>query len=72
VLLRRDDRDPEHHAGGEGQAGDPDHLLRIAAGDLAQYREWFMEQLAPLAGVDTIESQVAFCTIKSTTELPLA
>jgi Lrp/AsnC family leucine-responsive transcriptional regulator len=52
--------------------GDPDYLLRIAAGDLAQYREWFMEQLAPLEGVDTIESQVAFRTIKSTTELPLA
>jgi Lrp/AsnC family transcriptional regulator, leucine-responsive regulatory protein len=51
--------------------GDPDYMLRVAARDLDQYREWFMEHLAPLAGVDTIESQVAFRTIKSTTELPL-
>jgi Lrp/AsnC family transcriptional regulator, leucine-responsive regulatory protein len=51
--------------------GDPDYMLRVAACDLDQYREWFMEHLAPLAGVDTIESQVAFRTIKSTTELPL-
>jgi Lrp/AsnC family transcriptional regulator, leucine-responsive regulatory protein len=51
--------------------GDPDYMLRVAARDLDQYREWFMEHLAPLAGVDTIESQVAFRTVKSTTELPL-
>ena len=51
--------------------GDPDYMLRVAARDLDQYREWFMEHLAPLAGVDTIESQVAFRTIKSTTELPI-
>jgi Lrp/AsnC family transcriptional regulator, leucine-responsive regulatory protein len=51
--------------------GDPDYMLRVAARDLDQYREWFMEHLAPLAGVDTIASQVAFRTIKSTTELPL-
>jgi Lrp/AsnC family leucine-responsive transcriptional regulator len=51
--------------------GDPDYLLRVAARDLAQYREWFMEHLAPLAGVDSIESQVAFKTVKATTELPL-
>jgi Lrp/AsnC family transcriptional regulator, repressor for azl operon len=51
--------------------GHPDYMLRVAARDLDQYREWFMEHLAPLAGVDTIESQVAFRTIKSTTELPL-
>lgn len=51
--------------------GDPDYLLRVAACDLAHYREWFMEQLAPLAGVDSIESQVAFKTVKATTELPL-
>jgi len=52
--------------------GHPDYILRVAARDLDQYREWFMEHLAPLEGVDTIESQVAFRTIKSTTELPLA
>lgn len=51
--------------------GHPDYILRSAARDLDQYREWFMEHLAPLEGVDTIESQVAFRTIKSTTELPL-
>ena len=51
--------------------GHPDYILRVAARDLDQYREWFMEHLAPLEGVDTIESQVAFRTIKSTTELPL-
>jgi Lrp/AsnC family transcriptional regulator, leucine-responsive regulatory protein len=51
--------------------GHPDYVLRVAARDLDQYREWFMEHLAPLEGVDTIESQVAFRTIKSTTELPL-
>jgi len=51
--------------------GDPDYVLRVAARDLDQYREWFMEHLAPLDGVDTIDSQVAFRTIKSTTELPL-
>lgn len=51
--------------------GHPDYMLRVAARDLDQYREWFMEHLAPLPGVDTIESQVAFRTIKSTTELPL-
>jgi DNA-binding Lrp family transcriptional regulator len=51
--------------------GHPDYVLRVAARDLDQYREWFMEHLAPLSGVDTIESQVAFRTIKSTTELPL-
>lgn len=51
--------------------GEPDYVLRVAARDLDQYREWFMEHLAPLEGVDTIDSQVAFRTIKSTTELPL-
>jgi len=51
--------------------GHPDYILRVTARDLDQYREWFMEHLAPLEGVDTIESQVAFRTIKSTTELPL-
>jgi DNA-binding Lrp family transcriptional regulator len=51
--------------------GDPDYVLRVAARDLDQYREWFMEHLAPLEGVDTIDSQVAFRTIKSTTVLPL-
>src|SRR5919199_5447120 len=51
--------------------GDPDYLLRVAARDLDQYREWYMEHLAPLAGIDAIDSQVAFKTIKATTELPL-
>jgi Lrp/AsnC family leucine-responsive transcriptional regulator len=51
--------------------GDPDYLLRVAVGDLDQYRDWYMEHLAPLAGIDAIESQVAFKTIKNTTELPL-
>jgi Lrp/AsnC family leucine-responsive transcriptional regulator len=51
--------------------GDTDYVLRIAAASLDDYRQWYMEHLAPLPGVATIESQVAFRTVKSTTALPL-
>jgi hypothetical protein len=58
-------------AGATGTSAAARAAPAIAARDLDQCREWFMEHLAALAGVDTIESQVAFPTIKSTTELPV-
>lgn len=51
--------------------GETDFLLRVVAADLEAYRQFQIEHLTRIAGVQTIKTEVPMQKIKLTSELPL-
>lgn len=52
--------------------GDYDYLLRVAAGDVEQFRRFIMEDLLAMPGVDKTRTSFSLGEVKYTTALPLA
>jgi Lrp/AsnC family transcriptional regulator, leucine-responsive regulatory protein len=52
-------------------AGDCDFLLRIVAADLNDYRQFQIDHLTRIKGVQSVKSEIPMQKIKLTTELPV-
>jgi DNA-binding Lrp family transcriptional regulator len=52
-------------------AGDCDFLLRVVASDLEAYRQFQIEHLARIKGVQNLKTEIPMQKIKLTTELPI-
>lgn len=52
-------------------AGDCDFLLRVAVADLDAYRQFQMQHLNRIAGVQNTKTEIPMQRIKQTTQLPL-
>lgn len=52
-------------------AGDCDFLLRIVAEDLDDYRQFQVDHLTRIKGVQSVKSEIPMQKIKHTTELPV-
>jgi DNA-binding Lrp family transcriptional regulator len=52
-------------------AGDCDFLLRVVAADLEAYRQFQVDHLTRIEGVQTVRTEVPMQKIKLTSELPL-
>nr|WP_160620788.1 Lrp/AsnC family transcriptional regulator [Mixta intestinalis] len=51
--------------------GDCDFLLRVVAADLNAYRQFQIDHLARISGVQSLKTELPMQTIKQTSELPL-
>jgi len=60
----------EHH-GIHLMAGDCDFLLRVAVADLDAYRQFQIQHLNRIAGVQNTKTEIPMQRIKQTTELPV-
>jgi DNA-binding Lrp family transcriptional regulator len=52
-------------------AGDCDFLLRVVAADLEAYRQFQVDHLTSIKGVQTVRTEVPMQKVKLTSELPL-
>jgi len=52
-------------------AGDCDFLLRVAAASLDDYRQWQIQHLTRIPGVQNVKSEIPMQQIKMTTALPV-
>ena len=52
-------------------AGDWDYMLRVAARDLDDFREFCVNRLARIAGVGNVKSNICMKQVKYSTALPL-
>lgn len=52
-------------------AGDCDFLLRVVAADLDDYRQFQMDHLTRIKGVQSVKSEIPMQKIKLTSELPV-
>jgi DNA-binding Lrp family transcriptional regulator len=52
-------------------AGDWDYALRVVASDLADFREFCVNELAKIAGVGNVKSSICMKQVKYSTVLPL-
>ena len=52
-------------------AGDWDYVLRVAVGDLTEFREFCVNSLAKIAGVANVKSSISMKQVKYSTALPL-
>jgi DNA-binding Lrp family transcriptional regulator len=52
-------------------AGDWDYALRVVARDLADFREFCVNELAKIAGVGNVKSSICMKQVKYSTVLPL-
>ena len=52
-------------------AGDWDYVLRVAVGDLDEFREFCVNSLAKLAGVTNVKSNISMKQVKYSTALSL-
>jgi len=52
-------------------AGDCDFLLRVVAADLDDYRQFQVDHLTRIKGVQSVKSEIPMQKIKLTTELPV-
>ena len=53
-------------------AGDWDYMLRVAARDLDDFREFCVNSLARIAGVGNVKSNICMKQVKYSTALPLS
>ncbi len=53
-------------------AGDCDFLLRIVTSDLDAYRQFQIDYLTRIEGVQSVKTEIPMQRIKVSTELPLA
>lgn len=52
-------------------AGDCDFLLRVVAADLDAYRNFQLDHLTRIRGVQSVKTEIPMQKIKLTSELPL-
>ncbi|SMF41108.1 Lrp/AsnC family transcriptional regulator [Pseudogulbenkiania subflava] len=52
-------------------AGDCDFLLRVVAADLDDYRQFQIEHLTRIAGVQSVKTEIPMQKIKLTSEIPV-
>jgi len=52
-------------------AGDKDFLLKVVAGDIAQYRDFALDKLARLEGIGKVQTLFSMKTVKNSTLIPI-